>query len=207
MMFKALIILASAFTLFVSMAFAQSASDLLDQRLSQFRNITSDFHQVIQSAQGEILQESFGQMFVQRPNQFRWHVIKPIHQLIIASYGKIWIYDPDLEQVIIRQMDDSIGKTPILLLASPLIHLKENFSVTRLSAYGDIEEFKLVPIKPDESFETILVSFKQGKIFKMTLMHALDQITTLYFSSVALNVDLKKELFEFQIPKGVDVIQ
>ncbi len=63
------------------------------------------------------MQRSYGKMALERPGKFRWEVTKPIPQLIIANEAKLWIYDPDLEQVTIRRLKVTSGETPALLLS------------------------------------------------------------------------------------------
>lgn len=209
-MIKKIIFLFSISCFFIGVIFAQSAEKELNRKLSQFHTMTADFHQIIRDVKGTILQESSGKMAIQRPGKFLWDVQKPIRQFIVTDSEKVWIYEPDLEQVIIRPLNNDIGETPIMLLANPTIRLQENFSVVQLPSNKGIDRFKLVPKNKRESFETIVVSFKQNNIVKMTLMNSLGQTTELNFSQVVLNSitsKLSKELFSFQVPRGVDVIQ
>ena len=188
---------------------SQSAADKLEQRLSHFQSMTADFRQMIRDSNGTVLQESFGKLAIRRPGKFRWEIQKPVQQLILTDGTKIWFYEPDLKQVIIRLLNGSIGETPVMLLVSSNAHLKEKFSITQLPSKNGIERFQLIPNTEDENFNAIVVGFKQELIVMMKLMSQLEQTTELVFSKVSLNVitpTISQRIFSFQIPKGIDVI-
>ncbi len=71
-------------------------------------------------------------MALQRPGKFRWEVVKPNAQLIIANGSRLWIYDPDLEQVIIRAFKHATGQTPALLLSDDNATLSKDFNVQQV---------------------------------------------------------------------------
>ena len=48
---------------------------------------------------------------------FRWNVDKPYKQLLVGDGDRVWIYDPDLNQVISRKSDKALGSTPAALLS------------------------------------------------------------------------------------------
>src|SRR5215469_12590907 len=88
----------------------ESVQDLL-QVLGPIHSLRADFEQTILDNRGKAVQKSQGKLAIQRPGQFRWDVKRPIPQLIVANNTRIWIYDPDLEQVVIRPVAKELGKT------------------------------------------------------------------------------------------------
>ena len=46
-----------------------------------------------------------------------------------ATAQKLWIYDPDLNQVVVRKLDQALGATPAALLAGDDA-LEKNFELT-----------------------------------------------------------------------------
>ena len=47
-------------------------------------------------------QVSSGTFAFARPGKFRWSYDKPYEQLLVGDGDKLWIYDPDLNQVVGR---------------------------------------------------------------------------------------------------------
>ncbi len=200
--------------------FAQSAVQVLQQKLSTFSSMTADFKQIIVGSKGTILQKSFGNMTIQRPGKFRWEIKKPLKQIIITDGKKVWIYDPDLQQVTIKKLDSNIGQTPALLLTSSHVFLQKSFNVFKLKMDSRLREydnssidlkqygewFKLIPKNQEALFNAIIIGFKNNKIMQMRLENQLGQNTILNFSNVKINPKLNKKLFSFVVPKQVDVI-
>lgn len=182
--------------------------------------MTADFKQIIVGSKGTILQKSFGNMTIQRPGKFRWEIKKPLKQIIITDGKKVWIYDPDLQQVTIKKLDSNIGQTPALLLTSSHVFLQKSFNVFKLKMDSRLREydnssidlkqygewFKLIPKNQEALFNAIIIGFKNNKIMQMRLENQLGQNTILNFSNVKINPKLNKKLFSFVVPKQVDVI-
>lgn len=100
----------------------QAAEDVAIQRLTtllnQAQTISGRFSQLTLDGSGTQLQETAGEMALKRPGQFRWHTDAPMEQLLISNGEKIWLYDPDLQQVTIQKMDQRLTHTPALLLSA-----------------------------------------------------------------------------------------
>ena len=60
-----------------------------------------------------------GTMQFSRPGKFRWEYDKPYEQLIVGDGGKLWIYDRDLNQVIVRKLDLALGYSHPILMDIP----------------------------------------------------------------------------------------
>lgn len=193
--------------LFSTVCFADdSATNLLMQQLSAFHNITANFKQTVMGSDKTILQQVSGQMAIVKPGQFRWEVKQPTQQLIVTQADQVWIYDPDLEQVIIQSMKKSVGQTPMLLLTNPEGYLTKQFTVKKVDLNNALDTFELVP-NQDEAFSKLILSFKQGVITQMILFNQLDQTTQVDFSDVKMNTDIDTKLFKISVPKGTDVVR
>jgi outer membrane lipoprotein carrier protein len=181
---------------------AGDAAQLLQQKLAQFQSMTAAFEQVVQSADGTVLQQSKGTMAIQKPGRFRWNTQTAPQQLIITDGLKVWIYDPELSQVTIRPLDRNVGETPVLLLLHPEQYLQKSFVITQKTP--DI--FILQPQHREQSFNKIILTFHRNTLAKMQLSNQLGQQTMITFSQVRLNPVLNQSLFIFKIPVQVDVI-
>ncbi|CAM5198781.1 Outer-membrane lipoprotein carrier protein [Oligella ureolytica] len=81
-----------------------------------------DFVKNIKSATGQFAQQSgggaqgqgtqSGTFSFERPGKFVWNIVKPYEQKVISDGQKVYQYDPDLAQVTIRNVQDSVGASP-----------------------------------------------------------------------------------------------
>jgi len=172
--------------------------------LNTSRSLTADFKQVAINEAGNPVQTSYGVFYLQRPGKFRWDYQKPFQQQIVATSGKVWFYDMDLEQVTIRKLDESVGSTPALLLSGD-VSLEDNYTMEQQGSDGDMQWVKLVPKNDESSFKYLLIGLEKGVLSGMELSDNFGQLTRIYFSNIKLNPFIKPALFEFQAPKGADV--
>lgn len=182
-------------------SFADPASNL-QAKLNGLSSMTADFQQVVHDENGAVLQTSTGKLAILRPGKFRWQVLKPTPQIIVTDGKQVWIYDPGLEQVTIRQLGNSVGQTPILLLTSPNINLAAQFTVKQQAS-----SFLLSPKKPEQDFQSVNLTFSGKQLTDMKLVTGLGQYSELKFSDIKLNPHLSATDFSFIPPKGVDVVR
>ena len=192
--------------LFAGQAYADAASARLSDLLGKAETLSGRFSQLTLDASGTHLQEATGQMELKRPGLFRWHTDAPLEQLLVSNGQQVWLYDPDLEQVTIQQLDQRLTHTPALLLSGDVSKIGENFTIEFKEA-GDVVDFILRPKARDTLFDTLRLSFRGGLINDMQLIDSVGQRTNILFIGVQLNQPLAAERFTFEIPAGVDVIQ
>ncbi|MGH8800272.1 MAG: outer membrane lipoprotein chaperone LolA, partial [Casimicrobiaceae bacterium] len=96
---------------------AASGLDQLKAFLGGAHSGRTAFRQVVSGKAGRPAQESSGTFAFSRPGKFRWTYDKPHAQIIVGDGEKLWIYDPDLKQVIVRKLDRALGASPAALLA------------------------------------------------------------------------------------------
>src|SRR5579883_1173572 len=150
--------------------YALTPSSELNALLSSIHSMQADFVQTIYDNRGKAVQQSYGQMAIQRPGKFRWQVTKPIPQLIIANGARLWIYDRDLEQVTIRALHQAAGETPGLLLSHEDRTLDEDYDIkTSQTAAGGLRWFILSPKKPDNTIALVQMGFANNQIQQMKL--------------------------------------
>lgn len=184
---------------------ADAAAERLNQLLSAADTLTANFSQMTLSSNGSNLQETTGQVTLQRPGKFRWHTDPPLEQLLISDGQKVWLYDPDLMQVTIQKLDQRLTHTPALLLSGDVSTLTDNFSISWTQG-GSVDDFVLTPKANDTMFETLRLSFRDGLINDMQLNDPIGQRTNILFQNVVLNEPVAASQFGFDVPDGVDVI-
>lgn len=186
---------------------ADTTSDL-SKLLDATKAIKANFTQIIYDNHGKAVQKSYGRMALQRPGKFRWEIIKPIPQVIIANGKRLWIYDPDLQQVTVRSLQNAAGETPALLLSHVDHSLDQDFTIKELPKKANgLRWFSLTPKKQDNMFAAVEMGFLNDQIHEMHLKDHLGHNTTILFVNLQSNANLPAALFIFKAPnKHVDVI-
>ncbi len=178
-----------------------SASDDLIQILMKTHTIVSQFKQTVFNGDGEVINQSSGNVWLSKPNRFHWSVDKPMQQVVICDGKTVWNYEPDLEQVTINTMKAGIQSMPLAILNGDPQALVNNFTITRHNS-----DYFLVA-KTKNNFTKIVLSIHGNVIQQMLLYDNLGQQTRVEFSGTKLNQAVNPQLFTFSIPKGVDVIR
>ncbi len=192
-----------------AIAHAQSDSDTLSNLLLGITTMQADFTQAIQDKSAKSLQQARGHFALRRPGKFRWETTQPVAQLIIANGSRLWIYDPDLEQVTVRNFSSSAGQTPALLLSDKNLTLSKDFIVKQVANPSQIAGAQIFLLKPkdkDNLFTAIKLSFIQKQINEMQIEDHLGHLTTIRFQHVKSGIPLSSSLFTFTPPAKVDVI-
>jgi len=186
---------------------AGDAAAQLSGLLDRAQTLRGGFTQLTRSASGTQLQEARGKMALQRPGMFRWHTDAPLEQLLVSNGKTVWLYDPDLEQVTVQQLDERLTHTPALLLSGDVSKISENFIVNRESKGDEELSFVLKPKSKDSLFDNLRLSFRRGLVSEMQLVDGSGQRTSIHFFGVQMNRVLVGTTFEFDIPPGTDVIR
>lgn len=181
------------------------AATTLNQLLSKIHTIRADFTQTITDKNAKAIQESTGQMSVERPGKFRWEVTKPVSQLVVTNGSRLWIYDPDLEQVTIRLLSKEVGESPARLLSDTTNSLDKDFIVEMTKKNAEIS-FLLKPKSENSMFASIKLGFVKDELRDMVLQDRIGHTTAVEFYNITLNPTLAASLFAFKAPKNVDVI-
>ncbi|MBB6092302.1 outer membrane lipoprotein carrier protein [Povalibacter uvarum] len=177
----------------------------VEKLLGNLQSLEAQFKQTLTDSKGQVTDQSSGMLAIRRPNRFRWDYKEPHEQLIVSDGSRIWLYDPDLEQVTVRRLTDSLSATPAMLLSGEG-KLADNFTVTKTSQDTMAQWVMMEPKRNDTDFKWVRLGFS-GEVLKfMQLADKLGQITTLEFSDVEKNAPLDPSRFTFKVPPGADVI-
>jgi outer membrane lipoprotein carrier protein len=188
-------------------SFAQTAAQSLGEQLGRQKNIEADFVQYVLDASGSRLQETHGHMVLAQPNQFWWQTADPFAQLLISNGKRLWIYDEDLEQVTVQTLDQRTTSTPALLLSGNSTNIEAEFDVIMKRGDSGLVFYRLTPKDPESLYETLRLNFKNNQLLEMQLEDTMNQKTSLTFSNMVFNPQLKDGLFEFVVPENTDVLE
>ena len=203
---RMLVLTLLSFTSITAVADDEVAIQRLTELLNQAQTITARFSQLTLDGSGTQLQETAGQLALKRPGLFRWHTDAPMEQLLVSNGEKVWLYDPDLEQVTIQTLDQRLTHTPALLLSGDVSQIRENFEIDYKEG-GSVVDFILKPKAKDSLLDNLRLSFRNGVINDMQLIDGSGQRTNILFLSVKMNQPLDAAQFSFQPPADADVIE
>lgn len=194
------------FIAFSSSAAAADASAELSGLLNGIKTMRAGFTQIIYDNRGAAIQKSTGKMAVERPGKFRWEVNNPMPQTIIASNERLWIYDPDLQQVTIRSLKSEAGEAPALMLSQQNTKLENDYNIQLMKQDGGLQWYLLKPKKQDNMFASVKMGFANTQLKEMVLEDQIGHSTRVQFLKIEMNQTLPAALFIFKAPKGTDVI-
>lgn len=199
------------FLLLAASAFAQDVAGVeqgyakLERFTQGLKSLQADFTQTVQDNRGQIVETSSGALVIQRPDKFRWDYRKPHEQVIVSDGERLWLYDPELEQVTVRRLEQSLVGTPAGLLAGSE-DLRKSFEVERVEELRGWTFIDLAPKRADTDFKKVRLGLRDGELGSMALTDKLGQTTALEFSAFKRNPALPAARFRFTPPSGVDVI-
>lgn len=164
------------------------------------------FQQTVLDAQGRKVQQVDGVMQLLRPGRFRWDYHKPYVQIIVGDGQKVWLFDPELNQVTVRAMDQVLGSSPAAMLAGGR-ETEKAFILRDSGRQGVLEWVEVTPRdkSAESGFERILIGFNDARLEEMELHDHFGQTTVIVFSQMEHNPRLEARNFRFVPPVGADI--
>ena len=170
------------------------------------KSATGRFEQRVMDRAGKVVDRGSGSFAFARPGKFRWVYEKPHPQTLVADGHKLWIYDPDLQQVTIKRMDQAISSTPAALLAGRE-DITALFSLRDAGTADGLEWVEATPKTPDTGFDKVRLGLKDKQLAAMELFDQLGGHSSLRFTELKPNAPVPADAFKFTPPKGADVIE
>ena len=186
-------------------ALANGLDDFLAFNAST-KTATARFEQQVYDRAGKIVDRSSGTFAFARPGKFRWAYEKPYKQLLVADGTKLWIHDPDLNQVTVKRMDKVISSTPAALLAGR-DEITALFTLSDGGAADGIDWVEALPKAPDTGFERVRLGLKGKLLVAMELSDQLGGRSMLRFTEMKANAPIPANAFAFSPPPGADVLE
>lgn len=187
----------------------RAALDRLQQRYDATKTMKADFKQVVESPTLAGSLESKGTVAFEKPNRMRWDYAAPDPQLIVGDGTTLWIYQPDLKQVIKAPLTRAFqSSTPVTFLAG-LGSLERDFEAKLEKDEPKEWLLRLTPRKQDQGLGTLFLAVRKSdaSVAEARITDPVGTTTRILFSDEERNVDLKPDLFRFVPPDGVDVVQ
>lgn len=129
---------------------------------------------------------------------------EPYQQILVSNGQRFWFYDVDLMQVIIKPLKEVVNNPVLKILLSDKA-ISESFEIKTVR---DKREYLLTPKVSDGEMEItdIQVIFANRKIYSFKVEDVTGQEISFVMRSVVENRAVDASVFDFNIPKDVDVI-
>lgn len=207
---KSLVLAAS---LLAAIAQADSAQDALKRFVDGVQTFDAHFDQTQTDDRGQVTNRSSGSFLLARPavgaqtiGRFRWAYEKPYEQVSICDGAKLWAYDPDLNQVTVRNAQAALVGTPAALL-SQRGALTDAFVVQDAGSEGEARLVRLIPKAKDSDFKSIELAIdKAGAPLRMHFQDQIGGSSEVRFSAIKVNAKIDDRQFQFTPPKGTEVV-
>lgn len=181
----------------------------LQQRYDRTETLQADFSQTVESATLAGTLESKGTVAFEKPNRMRWDYTSPEPQLIVGDGETLWIYQPDLKQVIKAPLKDAFtSTTPVTFLAG-LGQVERDFDVSLEEDTPEQWVLRLVPKKKDQGLGDMVLGVRKSdaSVAEARIKDPAGTTTRIRFSNEKLNATVDADRFKFTPPDGVDVVR
>ena len=150
-----------------------------------------------------------GSVVIKRPGRMRWEYKSPEKKLFVSNGKRLSFYDHGNNQVTLSEMPAGDDATSAALFLTGRGNLTRDFNVSFLpNAAADSYALKLEPKRRQSDFDWLeLVVDRQT--FQLRTLTAISQEggrDSFAFSSIKENTGAADKVFEFEIPRGAEVI-
>lgn len=187
-----------------SLAAGATPGDDLHAFVRAVKSGRAAFTQTVTAPDGKT-RSSSGSFEFERPGRFRFVYDKPYAQTIVGDGQRVWLYDPDLNQVTSRQVGQALGSTPAALLVSP--DLDAAFTYADQPDADGLQWVRATPRQAEGTIRWLQVGFRSHALAALEIVDSFGQRSRLVFDGFQANVPLAASDFEFVPPKGADVVK
>lgn len=180
----------------------------LQTRYETTETMRARFTQTVESPTIAGALDASGTVLFGKPNKMRWTYDEPDPQVIVGDGSDLWIYQPDLRQVIRTRLADAFqSRTPLTFLAG-LGRIERDFDATLERETDESWALRLVP-RNDAALGVLglVVRKTDAAILEARITDPIGTTTHLRFADEERNVAIDADQFRFDPPDGVDVVR
>jgi outer membrane lipoprotein carrier protein len=144
---------------------------------------------------------------VAKPSRMRWSYETPEPSLVVSDGKTLWIYDPGFGEVQRLPVGDGFLSGAALQFLLGRGDMEREFEVRLISCAAGAVELELTPREPT-SYEKlrILADPQTGSVSRTRIHDLLGNVAQVEFSEIEVNLDPSADVFRFEPPAGVRVI-
>jgi outer membrane lipoprotein carrier protein len=180
----------------------------LQSRYESTKTLEADFNQTVESPTLASPLKTSGKVAFEKPNKMRWDYDAPDTQTIVGDGSTLWVYQPDMNQVIKAPLGEAFQAATPLTFLSGLGNVDRDFDASLDRETKDAWVLKLVP-KQDKGLGTLGLTVRKDDagIAEAQITDALGTTTRIAFKNEKRNENIAASRFTFAPPAGVDVVK
>lgn len=196
-------------------SFALGKEDLIDKVQRKYREINdykAKFLQTVEYVALDKSQTNRGIVYFKKTGKMRWEYSSPQSQIIVMNPQRIWFYMVDEKQVMVESTEKAFSSRIPMSLLSGASDLKKYFHVKSSEKFKEKSHgvlFQLIPKEPIKEIGEIYISVDEETFFitDTFIVDKFQNITHIFLTDISVNMNLPDELFNFEVPPGVQVVQ
>jgi outer membrane lipoprotein carrier protein len=192
-------------------AFALDATAVVDAIQKQYDATDTFQARFVQKSYLKVLgqsQKAEGFVSIKKPGKMKWDYKAPDRQILVSNDEGLWLYLPDEKQVTKMKVQSIYSSnTPALFLAGRG-KLTESFTIGKVTEERGLYVVKMIPRDKAQGLSkmVLLAGKKDYQIIGSRVYDNLGNETEILFSDIQTNPNLEQRLFQFEVPKGVELI-
>ena len=180
----------------------------LQGRYESTKTMEADFKQKVESPTLASALETSGKVAFEKPNRMRWDYDPPDKQTIVGDGQTLWLFQPDMNQVIKAPLGEAFQAATPLTFLSGLGSVERDFDASLEKETPDAWMLKLVP-KKDAALGVLglTVRKRDASIAEAKITDSVGTTTRIAFVNEKRNLKIEASRFTFTPPPGVDVVK
>ncbi len=177
----------------------------LEKKYASISTMSADFLQEAYSSSLQSTEHAKGTVSFKKPGMMRWDYHGGG---MIVSNGKfIWVYEPELAQVIETKVDPAKPNITTSFLTE-VGNLEDDFIVELISSDEKGYELSLTPKLPMGNTKELRVEIdREFLLKKTTAIDSFNNETRVEFLDIKINIEIPDDEFEYKEQRGIKIIR
>ena len=182
--------------------------DELQRSYEGIQELSADFRQETFSKTMGATTIASGTVYFKKPGKMRWEYDEPAGDILISDGTTIWLFQADLNQVIMSGADLSGSPLARNFLAG-MGSIRNDFDISLADDSDEHYRLALSPKTPLPSVRQLFIDIDRvsGLVSRTHILDRLGNETKVSFSTIKIEGRLDPSLFTYNPPKGVVVIR
>jgi outer membrane lipoprotein carrier protein len=180
-------------------AAAGAGEKRLKKLLRETKSVQAKFTQTVISKSRKRSSHAKGMLYIKRPKYFRWDYKVPYEQNIIADGTRVWVFEPDIEQVSTMMQDAALAGTPAVALMGGET-LDKQFNIKELGKQHGMDWVELTPKDDEAQFTSIRLGLDKKGLKLLEMLDKRGLTSRFHFTEIVHGVKFPKDLFKFTPP-------
>ena len=201
---KYLFRIAISVLLFAYCSLGLASQEELAEAFDGFDQIEMDFSQEVYDQFTNLVEVSSGKCRVSKPS-ISWQTLKPFEQSVLLSEDTLKIFDPDLEQLIVKNTKGGAESIPLNLLRKKGSDFKD-FIVRKLdSDLSSTQRYSLTPVSKQAIYLRIEIEIRDKVLRKIKLFGLSGEESRIELSN-STPLRAADLVLRLDVPEGTDIV-